>query len=232
MIGPQVREEMVANGSYSDRSTSGAQSGSRVATDEAGLGATHEPAAAIERLWRTHANRLLRTAYGITRHREDAEDALQDAFLRAFVHFDGFDGRASAATWLTRIVINSALMIRRKKNPGRDIPIDPAAEQNHGGEFAWLGDRAASPEEQFAQREREALLRDAVQTLRPSMRRVMELQKLQERSTKETAQMLGLSVPATKTQVHHAKAAIREWLGPKLLGGKRERRELRLPSAA
>ena len=79
---------------------------------------------AFDDLWQAHAKRILRTTYRITRNREDAEDALQDSFLRAFVHIREFDGRSSFSTWLTRIAINSSLMILRKRGTAVELSID------------------------------------------------------------------------------------------------------------
>src|ERR1700731_4916212 len=78
-------------------------------------------AAAVDTLYRAHAEKLFRTVHRITRNREDAEDAVQDSFLRAFLHLQSFDGRSTFSTWLTRIAINSALMILRKKRNFREI---------------------------------------------------------------------------------------------------------------
>jgi RNA polymerase sigma-70 factor (ECF subfamily) len=77
--------------------------------------------AALDTLYRAHAEKLFRTVHRITRNREDAEDAVQDSLLRAFLHLKSFDGRSTFSTWLTRIGINSALMILRKKRSSREI---------------------------------------------------------------------------------------------------------------
>jgi RNA polymerase sigma-70 factor, ECF subfamily len=69
------------------------------------------------------ARKLIHSAQRITRNREDAEDALQDAFLSAFIHIKNFDGRSSFSTWLTRIAINSALMTLRKKRSSQEVPV-------------------------------------------------------------------------------------------------------------
>src|SRR5215472_9194477 len=76
---------------------------------------------AFEALCRPHTAKLLKVAFYVTRNREDAEDALQDSLLRAYAHISGFNGRSSFSTWLTRIVINSALMIRRKVRNARQV---------------------------------------------------------------------------------------------------------------
>src|ERR1700674_3452281 len=101
--------------------------------------------------------KLIQSAQRITRNREDAEDALQDAFVSAFVHIKNFDGRSSFSTWLTRIAINSALMTLRKKRSSREIPIGSGELGSNGVECDVL-DPSANPEKLFAQREKERLL--------------------------------------------------------------------------
>src|SRR5712664_682937 len=92
-------------------------------TKEASLLATAKSGetAALDTLYRAHAEKLFRTVHRITRNREDAEDAVQDSLLRAFLHLKSFAGRSTFSTWLTRIGINSALMILRKKRNSRAI---------------------------------------------------------------------------------------------------------------
>jgi len=170
-------------------------------------------AAAFNELWQAHSKKILRITYRITRNREDAEDALQDSFLSAFAHLRKFDGRSSFSTWLTRIAINSALMILRKRGSATELSIDDPNGENV--EFVRVRDSGPNPEARYAQREREGVLLDAVRSLRPTIRRAIELHKLQERSLKETATMMGVSITAAKSRLHHAKAALRASLTPK-----------------
>ncbi|MGA8200325.1 MAG: sigma-70 family RNA polymerase sigma factor [Candidatus Sulfotelmatobacter sp.] len=174
--------------------------------------------AALEEIWRTHAKKILRITQRITNNREDAEDALQDSFLRAHVHLHDFDGRSSIATWLTRIAINSALMILRKRTGAAHVSIDNVGAL--GAEVGALipADQAPSPEAQYADLEQQAILRSAIATLRPSVRRALELQTSEERPIKEIAGSMGLSVPATKSRIFHARAAVRQSLQKKLGG--------------
>jgi RNA polymerase sigma-70 factor (ECF subfamily) len=172
--------------------------------------------AAFEEIWRTHAKQILRITQRITNNREDAEDALQDSFLRAHVYLHDFDGRSSIGTWLTRIAISSALMILRKRTGSAQVSIDDVGA---GGTEAFaldLADQAPNPETQYARVEERAIFRSAIGTLRPSIRRALELQTLQERSGKEIAESMGLSVPAAKSRIFHARAALRQSLGTKL----------------
>jgi RNA polymerase sigma factor (sigma-70 family) len=156
------------------------------------------------------APRILRALLRITKNREDAEDALQDSFLSAFLHIGGFDGRSAFSTWLTRIAINSALMILRKKRNSRETSLEGSADSGAKPASWEMPDHAANPEKLCAQHERENILRGAISTLRPTIRKVIELQQLQEHSMKETAAIIGISVPAAKARLFHAKIALRK----------------------
>jgi RNA polymerase sigma factor (sigma-70 family) len=143
----------------------------------------------------------------ITRNREDAEDAVQDSLLRAFLHLKSFDGRSTFSTWLTRIGINSALMILRKKRNSHEI----SAHSPGVDATLWeVPDSAPNPEIWCAERERERFLRDAIAGLRPRIRRAVEFHTLQDHSLQETAAQIGISVTAAKARFFHAKAALRK----------------------
>ncbi len=169
-------------------------------------------AAAFDELWQSHTQRILRTTYRITKNRQDAEDALQDSFLRAFLHIKDFDCRARFSTWLTRIAINSALMILRKKRSSRELPLDDRGDHDGSRGFDTILCHALNPEAYYSQRERERTLRSAVCSLRPSIRQAVELQKLQEYSLQETAKMMGLSQAAAKARLFRAKTELRKTL--------------------
>ncbi len=175
--------------------------------EEASLLATAKSGetAALDTLYRTHAEKLFRTVHRITRNREDAEDAVQDSLLRAFLHLKNFDGRSTFSTWLTRIGINSALMILRKNRNSREI----SAHGPGVDETLWeVPDSSPDPERQYAERERERFLRDAIAGLRPRSRRALEFHTLQDHSLQETAAQIGISVSAAKARFFHAKAAL------------------------
>jgi RNA polymerase sigma factor (sigma-70 family) len=165
---------------------------------------------AFEALCEPNAGRLFQTAYRMTGNREDAEDAIQDSMLRAFVHIKDFDGRSSFSTWLTRIAINSTLMLlRKKRNPralSMDGPHDPQAEEL----CLQVPDHAPDPEKLYMQKERETAVRRAISALRPSIRQALVLQQLQQLSLRETAEIMGISVSAAKARLFHAKAALRK----------------------
>jgi RNA polymerase sigma factor (sigma-70 family) len=160
---------------------------------------------AFNELWQFHSSSLFWTTYRITKNREDAEDALQAALLNAFVHLQTFDGRSSFLTWLTRIAVNSALMIVRKNRSTLQVSLDHTADGRGPAEAGTLRDPAPDPEAYFAQRELEAILGNAIRRLRPKFRQALILQKLEEHPAKEAAQIMGISVAAAKTRLFHAK---------------------------
>jgi RNA polymerase sigma-70 factor (ECF subfamily) len=157
----------------------------------------------FDELHERHRERMFRVAHRITRHREDAQDAVQESFLSAYVHLKKFDERARFSTWLTRIAINAALMKIRKNRDSRDARVQDAADA------VELRDCVPNPEEICARTEQKAALRDAIAKLRPTLRSVVELYDLQECSLHETAEALGISVAAAKGRLFHARAAIR-----------------------
>ena len=165
--------------------------------------------AAFDELCRSHAKRIFRVTYRITKNREDAEDALQDSLLLAFTHIKEFDGRSSFSTWLTRIAFNSALMIVRKRHFALELSIESSTGNIA---LADVSVHAPDPEASYAQREREELLLHAICSLRPTIRQAVEIQTLQERSMQETADTMKVSVSAAKSRVFQAKAKLRESL--------------------
>lgn len=186
--------------------------------------------AAFDALWRAHASAVLRTTYRITRNREDAEDALQDSFLSAFANLHAFDGRSRFSTWLTRIAINASLMIVRKSRSAFELSLED--RDAHGDpQVTNLPDRGPDPEAQAAGSERAERVRQAITALRPSIRCAIELQMLGERSVQETAATMGLTVPAAKSRLNHARSELRESLGKKTPGQTPNAGRSRLPAA-
>ena len=162
---------------------------------------------AFVELSKRHATRVFQAAYRVTRNRQDAEDALQDALLNAFTHMKNFEGRSSFSTWLTRIAINSALMTLRKKRNCHEIPIDDGPVGNFviREPQSPMGD----PESHYVRGERHKLLRKAIHRLPPIYREVIHLQESKEHSLREIAQSLGITVPAVKSRLSRAKNALR-----------------------
>ena len=162
----------------------------------------------LDALFERQSQRLLRVAYRITRNCEDAEDAVQTAFLSAFVHFTTFDGRSSFSTWLTRITMNSALMLLRKK---RAVPV-ALIEKSWVAESADLPDSSPSPEETCAWEEQKRILGEAMNKLTPRLRKAIELRDLKELTIEETSQLIGITASAVKARVFHGRAKLCETL--------------------
>lgn len=157
----------------------------------------------FDELHKRHRERMFRVAHRITRHREDAQDAVQESFLSAYVHLKKFDERARFSTWLTRIATNAALMKIRKNRVSREVGVEDRADAIE------LSDSLPNPEEICARTEQRAALKDAIAKLRPTLRSVVELYDLQECSLHETAEILGISLAAAKGRLFHARAALR-----------------------
>lgn len=179
-----------------------------------------------------YANQLFRAAHRVTRNREDAEDAVQNAMLSAYVHFGDFDGRSSFATWLTRIAINSALMILRKRRSAIEAATESTNDLELKGEVHEVQDHAPNPERRYAQREEERILDKAIKKLRPSLRKIVEIQQLQECSIRQTAEVVGITVAAAKSRLFHAKVALRKSPGLKNMYRRRSGYGIRVLSAA
>jgi RNA polymerase sigma-70 factor (ECF subfamily) len=162
---------------------------------------------AFVELWNRHSTKILKTVVRITRNREDAEDALQDSFLKAYIHLGSFDGRSKFSTWLTRIAINSALMMLRRK---RSIPETSMEICIHGEPRPqWeIQDHTVDTEGYYLRSERSRHLKRAIHRLKPVLREVVEIQQSQDYSIKEIAEAAGLSVAATKSRLLRARVAL------------------------
>ena len=164
---------------------------------------------AFVELSRRHSTKLLHRIYRITRNWHDAEDVLQESFLKAFIHLKDFEGRSSFASWLTQITINSALMILRKKRCRPEISIDGNNDDYEAQERREPKYLRPNPESRCVQREREQLLEEAILRLPVLLREVVQLRQTQECSVREVAEALGISVPAVKSRLSRAKTALR-----------------------
>jgi RNA polymerase sigma factor (sigma-70 family) len=166
---------------------------------------------AYTELYRLHSRRVFLTILRITKNRDDAEDVLQETSMKAFRHLSGFDGRSRFSTWLTRIGINSALMLRRKTHCHSEFSIKC---ESAAGSFVSLqvADERDDPEHQMRSMERRNQLNGAIQRLPRTLREPLELQLAEELSVKDLANRLGLSVPATKSRLMRARTQLRRWL--------------------
>jgi RNA polymerase sigma-70 factor, ECF subfamily len=159
--------------------------------------------AAFAELQRTYSQRVYKRILSITRNREDAEDALQDTFLNAYLALSSFEGKARLSSWLTRIGINSALMILRRR---RCRP-ETSFEQDSEGDAPYVDvrDEALNPEQLCDQQQRCHEIRCALQRLDPKSRVAMGIRVSEEHSMKEIANDLGVSVASVKARLHRAR---------------------------
>ena len=167
---------------------------------------------AFVELYERHSRKVLPRIYRITKNREDAEDAFQDAVLRAFVHIKGFEGRSNFTSWLTRIAINSALMALRKRRTRAEISIEQMCDDAEISRAWEPPDQAENPETYYAQRESQQLLRNAMERLPGIFREAMELQHAQDYSTTQVADELGISPSAAKSRLMRARRTVQRRL--------------------
>jgi RNA polymerase sigma-70 factor (ECF subfamily) len=167
-------------------------------------------AAAWSALFKRFERRILAIAGRMMRNHEDAEDVVQQAFQRAFMHLDTFNGDSRFSTWLTRIAINEGLMMMRRRR-ANIVPIDPStADGADSDPIIDVEDARPTPEQRYAELELRTSLIDSVLRLRPSLRAVVLLRELRDFSTEETANVLGISVAAVKARLFHARAKLRK----------------------
>ena len=166
----------------------------------------------FSRLVNTYSSKIYRLAIKMLTHQQDAEDVLQETFLKAYRGLKSFDGRSKLSTWLFRIATNEALMILRRKQP-EFVSIDDSIETEEGEqEPVQIIDWCCLPENEFLSEETKKLLDVAVQTLPESLKVVFLLRDINDLSTHETAEVLGLSETAVKTRLSRARLRLREEL--------------------
>jgi RNA polymerase sigma-70 factor, ECF subfamily len=167
---------------------------------------------AFSELVRRYEGKIFRLAQHITQNREDAEDVLQETFMKAYEHLDQFKGDSKFYTWIVRIAVNQALMKLRRRKTDKSVSLD---EQIDTGEDTVVREIAAwgeNPEQQFSREELGEVLDTAIQSLDPPYRSVFLLRDVEDLSTEETAEALGLSVPAVKSRLLRARLQLREKL--------------------
>ena len=176
-------------------------------------------AQALNTLFHRHQRTLFRSALGIMGNPHDAEDALQDGLLSAFRNLKSFKGRSQFSTWLTRVVINAALM-RRRGQAARPIPA--AAEPISKDEMPIterLVSKGLNPEQLFGRLEIRAILKDHLDELAPNLRTAFVLRKVGEYSTRETARILRVSEETLKARLWRARRELAKRMNRRLLEG-------------
>jgi RNA polymerase sigma-70 factor (ECF subfamily) len=166
--------------------------------------------AAFAELREIYSRRVYRKLLTMTKNREDAEDALQDTFLRAYMALHTFEERSSFYSWVTRIGINSALMILRKRRTRSEVSFDSPTEREDAISGFEFPDTGPSPEHICLHRQRYASMRRSIWKLQPRLRQVIEMQMMGNHSVREIAQSLGISEAAVKSRLARARARLAE----------------------
>jgi RNA polymerase sigma-70 factor (ECF subfamily) len=167
---------------------------------------------AFESLVKRYDRNVFRIAQHITQNREDAEDVVQDAFLKAYQNLGQFQGQSKFYTWLVRIAVNEALMRLRRRRPERMVSLDEDVKTEEDSMPREIADWSPNPEQQYTQGELKDILSRTIQGLPASFRTVFVLRDVEGLSTEETADALGLSIPAVKSRLLRARLQLRERL--------------------
>src|SRR5258705_11384951 len=168
--------------------------------------------AAFEELVRRYDRNVFRIAQHITQNREDAEDVVQDAFIKAYSNLKQFQGQSKFYTWLVRIAVNEALMKLRRRRPERMVSLDEEVKTEDDSVPREGADWSPNPEQQYTQAELCDILTRTIQGLPPGFRTVFVLRDVEGLSTEETAQALEVSIPAVKSRLLRARLQLRERL--------------------
>ncbi len=167
---------------------------------------------AFDELVGKYERKVFRLARNITNNPEDAEDVLQETFMKAYRNIGGFQGNSKFYTWLVRIAVNESLMKLRKRKSDRTVSMDEGIDT---GEEVMVREVAVwddDPEQRYTQEEIRKILQEAVESLRPAFRTVFVLRDIEELSTEETANLLDLSIPAVKSRLLRDRLQLREKL--------------------
>jgi RNA polymerase sigma-70 factor (ECF subfamily) len=184
--------------------------------------------AEFARLVETYSPLIYRLGLKMLNNSQDAEDILQETFIKAYRHLDTFNGRSRLSTWLYRIATNEALMLLRRKRPETISVNQPWENETEEQEPLQIVDWCCLPEGELMSDEARAHLDEAVDHLPASLRVVFLLREIEGLSTRETAEVLDLSEAAVKTRLSRARLHLREdltaYFGEKLEGYENETR--------
>jgi RNA polymerase sigma-70 factor (ECF subfamily) len=159
----------------------------------------------VEEIFLASRPRFVGLAFSILRNKEDAEDAVQDAFLSAYRHLRAFEGRSAFTTWFTRIVFNAALMVRRKRKPGWT---DSLPETHSGDEISWperIPDSQPDPEMVCAEKETFQMIDDLLENMSPVLRQAFALTYYYEISNAQAGALLGVTTGTFKSRLCRAR---------------------------
>src|SRR3954464_15697841 len=167
---------------------------------------------AFGELVRRYEGKIFRLAQHVTQNREDAEDVLQETFLKAYEHLDQFKGDSKFYTWIVRIAVNQALMKLRRRKTDKSVSLDETIDTGEDTVTREVAAWDEDPEQRFTREEIGEILNSAVESLEPLYRSVFVLRDIEDLSTEETAEALNLSIPAVKSRLLRARLQLREKL--------------------
>ena len=176
---------------------------------------------AFEELVKRYDRKLFRIAQHVTQNREDAQDVVQEAFLKVFRNLSQFREDSQFSTWLVRITINQSLMKVRKVHTKKEVGIDQDSQAETGQNALEFADWAPNPEERYRSSELRAILRKALKTLQPTLSLVFVLRDIEGLSTEQTSEVLDLSQAAVKTRLMRARLQLRDRLSRYFTNGAR-----------
>ena len=168
--------------------------------------------AAFSELVNRYERKIFRLAKHITQNDEDAEDVLQETFLKAYSHLESFQGHSKFYTWIVRIAVNEALMKLRKRKSSRTVSLDEPTDTGEDTMVREIAVWEENPEQKYSRDELREILDKAVESLKPAFRTVFVLRDIEEMSTEETASALDISIPAVKSRLLRARLQLREKL--------------------
>src|SRR5215213_1478215 len=182
--------------------------------DETNLGtqARQGDTAAFGELTERYQRNIFRLAQNITQNSEDAEDVLQETFMKAYEHLPDFEGQSKFYTWIVRIAVNEALMKLRKRKSSKTVSLDEPTDTGEDTMTREIAVWDEDPEQKYSREELREILDKAVESLKPAFRTVFVLRDIEELSTEETASALDISIPAVKSRLLRARLQLREKL--------------------
>jgi len=188
--------------------------GKAVASDDLNLvhATQNGDVSAFEQLVERYDRKLLRIAQHVTHNREDSQDAVQEAFLKAFQHLGNFREDSQFSTWLIRITVNQALMKLRKRRTTNEVSLDEDFQADEDMLPREVADWAPNPEELYRASELRDILIKTLEELRPILRTVFVLRDIEGLSIDQTAEVLDLSPAAVKARLWRARLQLRELL--------------------
>jgi RNA polymerase sigma-70 factor, ECF subfamily len=163
---------------------------------------------AIRAILQANNRRLFRIARGILRNDSEAEDVVQETYIRALTHLDGFRGESSLSTWLSRIAMNEAMGRMRGKRPS--LELDSLSQDRREAEIIPFPAASSDPEKSMAQRQIQEVVEHAIDQLPEPFRLVFITRVMEEMTVEETAELLSLKPETVKTRLHRARALLRQ----------------------